>query len=55
MIFTKKNYFFTYFLIVHISLNLVLNNLKFCENVDDIPIEGTVSQNLDLSLSFNFM
>ena len=52
----KKKYFLAYmFLVIHISLNFALSNLKFCEAVDDISIEGTVSQSYVLSLNFNFM
>ena len=41
----KNNFFDIYFSIVHISLNIVLNNLKCCEDVDDSSIKGTMSQN----------
>ena len=51
---TKKVCFDKYFLIVHVSLNLVLTNLKSLVAVDDIYIKGTVSQNFVLILSFNF-
>ena len=44
-----------YFLIVHISPNFALRNVQFCVAVDDIHLEGTVSQNFDLCLSFCFM
>ena len=54
-LYAKKVYFDTYFSIVHISLNFALNNLKFCGAVDDIPIEGTMSQIFVLSLRFHFM
>ena len=44
-----------YFLIVHISLNFVLINLRFLVAVDNIYSEGTVSQDFVLSLSFYLM
>ena len=44
-LYTKKGFFDKYFSIVHISLNSLLANLKFLVAVDDIYIEGTVSQN----------
>ena len=44
-----------YFLIVHISTNIVLKNFKCPVVVGGIHVEGTVSQNLVLSLSFHFM
>ena len=44
-------YFFgLYFLIVHISTDIVLTNLKSPVVVGGIHVEGTVSQNLVLSL-----
>ena len=48
-------FFDKYFLIVHTSLNFVVINLRFVVAVDDIHSEGTVSQNVVLSLSFYFM
>ena len=48
-------FFDKYFLIVHISLNFVVINLRFVVAVDGIHSEGTVSQNFVLSLSFYFM
>ena len=56
-----KNYtqffkiFDIYFSIVHISFHFALRNVKSCVAVDDIHIEGTVSQNFDSCLSFCFM
>ena len=54
-LYTKKGFFDKYFSIVHISPNFVLIHLKFLVALDDIYNEGTVSQNLVLSLSFHFM
>ena len=54
-LYTKNVFWDKSFLIVHISLNFVLTNLRFLVSVDDIYIEGTVSQNIVLSLSFYFM
>ena len=54
-LYTKNVFFNKYFLIVHISLNFILTNLRFLVIVDDICIEGTVSQDFVLSLSFYFM
>ena len=42
-------------MIVHISLNFVVINLRFVVAVDDIHSEGKGSQNFVLSLSFYFM
>ena len=42
--YAKKVIFDLYFSIVHISTNNVLGNLKSCEHLDNIPLEGTVSQ-----------
>ena len=42
--YAKKVIFDLYFSIVHISTNNVLGNLKFCEDLDYIPLEETVSQ-----------
>ena len=39
----KKVFFDKYFLIVHISLNFVVINLRFVVAVDDINSERTVS------------
>ena len=43
-LYTKKVFFCIYFSVVHISFNFALSNLNFCEAVDDITIEGTVSE-----------
>ena len=49
-------YFFgLYFSNVHISTNIVLKDIKSLVAVDEIHVEGTVSQNFVLSLSFHFM
>ena len=45
---SKKDNFDMYFLIVHISFNFVLRNIKFLVDVGDIHIEETVSQNFDI-------
>ena len=50
-----ESFFNIYFSIVHISLNFVVNKLKFCVAVDDIYIEGKMSQNFVLSLRIYFM
>ena len=42
--YAKKVIFNLYFSIVHISAKNVLGNLKCCMHLDNIPIEGTVSQ-----------
>ena len=54
-LYTKKDNFGTYYLIVHISFNFAFRNLKFLVAVDDIQNEGNVSQNFDICLSFCFM
>ena len=51
----KKDNFGIYFLIVHISFNFALRNVKLPVTVCDIHLEGTVSQNFDICLSFCFM
>ena len=49
-------YFFGLYLSnVHISTNIVLRNIKSLVVVGEIHVEGTVSQNFVLSLSFHFM
>ena len=48
----KSNFYFS---IVHISTNNTPGNLKLCIHVDNIPAEGSMSQILDLGLSFHFM
>ena len=54
-LYTKKDIFGIHFLIVHISLNFTLRNIKSLVAADDFHIKGTVSQNVDLCLSFCFM
>ena len=54
-LYTKKVFFCIYFSVVHISFNFALSNLNFCEAVDDISIEGTVSQNFVLCITLYFM
>ena len=51
----KKDNFGIYFLIVHSPFNFAFRNIIFLVAVDDIHIEGTVSQNFDIYLSFSFM
>ena len=51
----KKDNFGTYYVIVHISFNFAFRTLKFLVAVDDIQIEGTMSQNFDICLSSCFM
>ena len=53
--YTKKLFFDKCFSIVHISLNVLLTNLKFLIAGDDIYIEGNMSQNFVSSLTFYFM
>ena len=53
--YAKKVIFDLYFSIVHISTNNVLGNLTFCEHLDNIPLEGTVSQVFYLSLGSHLM
>ena len=47
--------FHVYFLSIGISLIIVLICLKTCMCIADMCIEGGVSQNFDLGLSFCFM
>ena len=54
-IYTKKVFFDKYFSIVHSSFNFLLTNPNFFVDIGDIYTEGTVSQNVVLSLSFYFM
>ena len=51
----KKGIFNLYFSIVRISTNNVLGRLKLCMYLNNIPLEGTVSQIFYLSPSFYFM
>ena len=53
--YTKKDNFGIYFFIVHSSFNFAFRKIIFLVTVDDIHIEGTVSQNFDICLSFCFM
>ena len=54
-LYTKKENVGIYFSIVHTSLDFAHRNIKFLVSVDDIHLEGTVSQYFDLCLSFCFM
>ena len=45
----------TYFSIVHILLDSALRNITFLVSVEDIHLEGTVSQNFDLCIGFCLM
>ena len=51
-LYTKKDNFGIYFSIVHISFNFALRNKNNLVAVGEIHIEGTVSQNFDICLSF---
>ena len=53
--YTKKDNFGIYILIVHISFNVALRNITFPVAVGDIHIKGTVSQNFDICLIFCFL
>ena len=53
--YTKKENFGIYFSIMHISLDFALRNIQFFVSIDDIHLEGIMSQNFDLCLSFCFM
>ena len=48
--YTQKENFGIYFSIVHISLDFALRNIKCLVSVDDIHLEGTVSQNFDFDV-----
>ena len=50
-----KLFFHFYFLNMDISLYTYSPIMKFCTGVDNTLLEGTVSQNFDLALSFYFM
>ena len=52
--YTKKDNFGIYILIVHISFSVALRNIKFLVAVGDIHIKGTVSQNFDI-IMLNFL
>ena len=51
----KKYLFCLLFLIIHISTNLALGDLKLSMQVSNIHVEGTVSQIFYLGLSFCLM
>ena len=51
----KNLFFHFYFLAKDFSLNTVAMHLKFYTHVDNILMEGTVSQIFYLGLSFDFM
>ena len=51
----KKQFFHFYFLNKGVSPNIQVNILKFSTDVKNILIEGSVSQNFDLGLSFCFI
>ena len=51
----QKYFFGFYFSIVHISTNIVFRNLESRVAIGEIHVEGTVSQNLVLGLSFYSM
>ena len=50
-----KVFFHIYFLIVNISLKIQPKYFRFSLIMPRICIEGTVSQNFNLGLSFHFM
>ena len=51
----KKLFFHFYFLNKGISPNIQVNILKFSTDVKNILMEGSVSQNFDVGLSFCFI
>ena len=51
----EKLLFSIYFLIQDISLHNIFRNTKSWIHLDDIQIEGTVSQIFDICLSFCFI
>ena len=51
----KTNIFHVYFLNMDISLIIAPISLKICMCIAEIDMEGSVSQNFDLGLSFCFM
>ena len=53
--YTEMYLFDFYFSIVHISSNNVIDSLQFCMHVNNIHVEGTVSQIIFLSPTFYFM
>ena len=54
-IYTEMYFFDFHFSIVHISPSNVIGSLKFCMHVDNIYVEGTVSQIVFNNPSFYFM
>ena len=51
----NKNNFLCIFLNMDISLTMALIFLKTCIHVVEVCLEGSVSQNFDIGLSFCFM
>ena len=51
----KTHIFHVYFLNMDISLIIAPISLKICMYIAEIYMEGSVSQNFDLGLSFCFM
>ena len=51
----KTHIFHVYFLNMDISLIIALTSLEICMCIAEICMEGSVSQNFDLGLSFCFM
>ena len=51
----KTHIFHVYFLNMDISLIIAHISLKICMCIAEICMEGSVSQNFDLGLSFSFM
>ena len=51
----KTDFFHFYFLNIDISFNIQVTEMKFCTGVNNIHIEGTVSQIFDIGLSFYFI
>ena len=52
---SEKVFFYFYFLVVHISTNNALGGLFFSMLVNNIHVEGTVSQIFVLGITFYFM
>ena len=53
--YTEIYFFYLNFSVVHISTNNVPGSLKFCIQVGNMHVEGTVSQIFFSYPSFNFM
>ena len=51
----NKIIFYVYFLNMDISLTMAFIFLKTCIHVAEVCLEGSVSQNVDIGLSFCFM